>query len=196
MGQKVHPKGFRLGIYEAWHSLWFARDSYGKQVLEDQMIRSYLDRTLKGAEVSSVHIEKAGENVRVQIFSARPGVVIGKKGSDIESLRRRVANMLPGRVVEVSVQEVQSPETDAMVMAKSIYWPEITGSNIAGETNLRPSKSARSAVESKPDNSSRANTTKSSSRQAMGSGRSSGMNALAIRPIPRTGLATISRAAT
>lgn len=120
MGQKVHPKGFRLGIYETWHSLWFARDSYGEQVLEDQMIRSYLDRTLKGAEVSSVKIEKAGENVRVQILSARPGVVIGKKGSDIESLRRRVANMLPGRVVEVSVQEVQSPETDAMVMAKSI----------------------------------------------------------------------------
>lgn len=120
MGQKVHPKGFRLGVYEPWQSLWFARGSYGKQVLEDLAVRRYLDVVLKGAEVSKVLIEKAGENVRVQIESARPGVVIGKKGQDIESLRKRVASMLPGKVVEVSVQEVQNPEIDAMVMAKSI----------------------------------------------------------------------------
>jgi small subunit ribosomal protein S3 len=120
VGQKVHPIGFRLGINETWKSLWFARDSYGKQALEDIAIRTYLDKTLKNAELSSVNIEKAGDNVRVIIASARPGVVIGKKGSDIESLRKKVAAMLPGRAVEVSVEEVRSPETDAMVIARSI----------------------------------------------------------------------------
>lgn len=121
MGQKVHPIGFRVGIYRDWLARWFARDSYGKQVLEDLKIRKFLDRSLETAEVSSIEIEKAGENVRVIIFSGRPGMVIGKKGQEIEQLRSQVAALLDGkRNVEISVQEVKNPELDAQLVAKGI----------------------------------------------------------------------------
>lgn len=120
MGQKVHPKGFRLGVYQYWDSCWFARDSYGKQVMEDLAIRKFLDKALENAEVAKVYIEKAGENVRIVIHSARPGVVIGKKGQDIETLRRKIADQLKGRTVEVSVQEIKNPEIDAAIVAKGI----------------------------------------------------------------------------
>jgi small subunit ribosomal protein S3 len=121
MGQKVHPIGFRVGIYRDWFARWFARDSYGKQVLEDLKIRKFLERTLESAEVSSVEIEKAGENVRVIIFSGRPGMVIGKKGQEIEQLRNQVAALLEGkRNVEISVQEVKNPELDAQLIAQGI----------------------------------------------------------------------------
>ncbi len=120
MGQKVHPKGFRLGIYRDWDARWFARDSYGKQLLEDLKIRRYLSRALKHAEVARVEIEKAGDNIRVIIHSARPGVVIGKKGQEIESLRAALSKQLGKPGVEISVQEVQNPELDATLIANSI----------------------------------------------------------------------------
>ncbi len=120
MGQKVHPKGFRLGIYRDWDARWFARDSYGKQLLEDLKIRKYLSRALKHAEVARVEIEKAGDNIRVIIHSARPGVVIGKKGQEIESLRTALSKQLGKPGVEISVQEVKNPELDATLIAKSI----------------------------------------------------------------------------
>ena len=84
MGQKVHPIGFRLGVYRDWDARWFARDSYGKQLMEDLAIRKLLSSSLDRAEVARVEIEKAGDNVRIIIHSARPGVVIGKKGQEIE----------------------------------------------------------------------------------------------------------------
>ncbi len=121
MGQKVNPIGFRLGIYRDWRARWFARDSYGKQVLEDLKIRKFLDQTLENAEMSSVEIEKAGENVRVIIFSGRPGMVIGKRGQEIDQLRTQVGALLGGkRNVEISVQEIKNPELDAELVAKSI----------------------------------------------------------------------------
>lgn len=120
MGQKVHPLGFRLGVYKDWNSRWFARDSYGKQLMEDLAIRSFLNKELRHAEVARVEIEKAGENVRVVIHSARPGVVIGKKGQDIDVLRKKILARLPGRTVDVSVQEIASPELNAMAVAKNI----------------------------------------------------------------------------
>jgi small subunit ribosomal protein S3 len=120
VGQKVHPKGFRLGVYKEWDSRWFARDSYGKQLMEDLAIRKYLDTTLANAEVAKIDIEKAGDNVRVVIHSARPGVVIGKKGQEIDALRKNIASQLSGRNIEVSVQEVKSPDLDAMLVAKNI----------------------------------------------------------------------------
>ena len=120
MGQKVNPKGFRLGIYRDWDSRWFARDSYGKQLMEDLSIRKFLDKTLENAEVARVEIDKAGDNVRVTIHSARPGVVIGKRGQEIETLRKKISEQLKGRAVEVSVQEVKNPEADATVIAKNI----------------------------------------------------------------------------
>lgn len=121
MGQKVHPVGFRLGIYRDWMSRWFARDSYGKQLLEDIKIRRFLNKFLYNAEISKIEIEKAGDNVRVIIHSGRPGVVIGKRGQEIDSLRAQLVRLLGGKKsVEVSVQEVKNPEIDATLVAKSI----------------------------------------------------------------------------
>ncbi len=120
MGQKVNPNGFRLGVYKDWNSHWFARDSYGKQLMEDLAVRRFLDKALENAEVAKVDLEKAGDNVKIVIHSARPGVVIGKKGQEIETLRKRISEHLKGQNVEVSVQEVKSPEMDAMIVAKGI----------------------------------------------------------------------------
>ena len=120
MGQKVHPIGFRLGVYRGWLSRWFARKSYGELIMEDLKIRRYLAKRLKNAEVSSVEIEKAGENIRVVIYSGRPGVVIGKKGQEIENLRSELAKVLGKSNIEVSVQEVKNPELDAVLVARNI----------------------------------------------------------------------------
>lgn len=121
MGQKVNPVGFRLGIYRTWDSRWFARKSYGKEVLEDVQIRSFLNKALANAEISKIEIEKAGDdNLRVTIHSGRPGVVIGKKGQEIESLRNEIARRLGKKNVEISVQEVKSPEVNAVLVAKNI----------------------------------------------------------------------------
>lgn len=120
MGQKVNPVGFRLGIYRDWSSRWFARKSYGKELLEDVQIRNFLNAALENAEVSKIEIEKAGENIRVVVHSGRPGVVIGKKGQEIESLRNEIARRLNKKNVEISVQEVKQPELDAVLVAKNI----------------------------------------------------------------------------
>ncbi len=120
MGQKVHPIGFRLGVYRDWLARWFARDSYGKLIIEDMKIRRYLNDRLKKAEISSIEIEKTGDNIRVIIFSGRPGVVIGKKGKEIDSLREALSKMLDKKSVEVSVQEVQNPDLDAVLVARNI----------------------------------------------------------------------------
>jgi small subunit ribosomal protein S3 len=121
MGQKVHPIGFRLGIYRDWISRWFARDSYGKQLLEDIKIRKFLDKSLENAEISKIEIEKAGDNIRVVVFSGRPGMVIGKKGQEIEQLRSQLVALLGGKkTVEISVQEIKNPELDATLVAKGI----------------------------------------------------------------------------
>ncbi|HSW73639.1 MAG TPA: 30S ribosomal protein S3 [Candidatus Limnocylindria bacterium] len=127
MGQKVHPIGFRVGVYRDWLSRWFARDTYGKQLLEDIKIRRYLNGALESAEVSKVEIEKAGDNVRVIIFSGRPGMVIGKKGQEIDQLRTQLGRILGSKKsIEISVQEVKSPELDAMLVAKNIA-DQLTG---------------------------------------------------------------------
>ena len=120
MGQKVHPLGFRLGVYRNWFARWFARDSYGKQLLEDLEIRKFLKSELSRAEVSRIEIEKAGDNVRVIIFSGRPGMVIGKKGKGIEDLRTKLAEKIKKNNIEISVQEVKSPELDAQLVAQAI----------------------------------------------------------------------------
>jgi small subunit ribosomal protein S3 len=120
VGQKVNPVGFRLGIYRDWDSRWFARKSYGKEVLEDFAIRKFLNKALENAEVARIKIDKASDNIRVEIHSGRPGVVIGKKGQEIEALRNEIARRLKKNNVEVSVQEVKSPELDAVLVAKNI----------------------------------------------------------------------------
>lgn len=121
MGQKVNPKGFRVGIYRDWDSQWFARrGNYAALLREDLEIRRYLEKRLAGAEISSVKIAKAGDVIRIDIYSARPGVVIGKQGKEIESLRRELVKLLGRDTVEVSVKEVENPELDAMVVARAI----------------------------------------------------------------------------
>lgn len=121
MGQKVHPIGFRLGIYRSWPSRWFARrEKYADMLFEDIKVRQYIERNLFGAEISSIEIEKAGDIVKVIINTARPGVVIGKKGQEIETLRKQLGRLLGRDNVEVSVQEIKNPELDATIVAKSI----------------------------------------------------------------------------
>jgi len=120
VGQKVNPIGFRLGVYRTWDSRWFSRDSYGDQLLEDFKIRKYLESALENAEIAKIEIEKAGDSIRVVIYTARPGVVIGKKGQEIESLKRDLAKQLKKQNIEISVQEVKQPELDAQLVAKNI----------------------------------------------------------------------------
>lgn len=120
MGQKVHPIGFRLGVYRDWDAKWFARGSYGKQILEDMSIRRFLKGALEGAEVARIEIEKASDNIRILIHSSRPGAVIGKKGQEIDFLRNELVKMLKVNNIEISVQEVKTPELNATIVAKSI----------------------------------------------------------------------------
>src|SRR4029453_5183844 len=120
MGQKVNPVGLRLGINRTWDSRWFAnRREYGKLLHEDMKIRNYLREQLKQAGVSKVLIERPHKKCRVTIFSGRPGVVIGKKGAEIEKLRKKVAEMT-GSEVHLNIVEVRKPETDATLVAENI----------------------------------------------------------------------------
>jgi len=120
VGQKVNPVGFRLGVYKDWSARWFAKKSYADSVLEDLKIRKFLDQVLSKADIASVEIEKSGDNVKVIVHSGRPGVVIGKKGQEIENLKRDLAKELGRKVIDISVQEVKKPELDATLVAKSI----------------------------------------------------------------------------
>ncbi len=121
MGQKVHPRGFRTGIYLGWDSKWFARrGDYAKLLLEDFKIREYIEKKLPRAEISVIKIAKAGDNIHIDIYSARPGVVIGKQGKEIEALRHDLSRILGRPTVEVSVKEIDKPDLDAMIVAKSI----------------------------------------------------------------------------
>ena len=123
MGQKVHPTGIRLGISKGWASKWFSSSSdYSKNVFQDFKIREYLNKKLKDAAVSKIQIERSSENVTVAIFSARPGIVIGKKGEGIESLRKEVATLIDTSInnVLLNINEIKKPELDAKLVASSI----------------------------------------------------------------------------
>jgi small subunit ribosomal protein S3 len=120
MGQKINPIGFRLGINRTWDSRWYAnKREFGKLLHEDVAIRAYLTKELKQAGVSKVLIERPHKKCRVTIYSARPGVVIGKKGADIEKLRKKVADMT-GSEVHLNIVEVRKPEVDATLVADNI----------------------------------------------------------------------------
>ena len=120
MGQKIHPTGFRLAVTRNWNSRWYANDNdFAGMLAEDIKVRDYLKTKLKNAAVSRVLIERPAKNARITIFSARPGVVIGKKGEDIEALKRELATRL-GVPVAVNIEEVRKPEVDAKLIADSI----------------------------------------------------------------------------
>ena len=119
MGQKVSPTGFRLGITEDWRSRWYANKDYAANLENDLAIRSFLKKELDRAAVSGVEIERAGDKTKVIITTARPGVVIGKKGAKIDELRRDLEKIATG-TVSVEVIEVKRPELDAQLVAESI----------------------------------------------------------------------------
>ena len=120
MGQKVNPISFRLGIYRGWDSRWFSNKNYGDMMLQDVQVRKFVDENLDRAEVSRIEIERAGENIKVIIHSGRPGMVIGKRGQEIDTLRKQLALQIGVPSVEISVQEIAQPELDALLVAKNI----------------------------------------------------------------------------
>ena len=120
MGQKIHPTGFRLSVTRAWASRWFATNrNFAGMLAEDLKVREYLKTKLKNAAVSRILIERPAKNARITIYSARPGVVIGKKGEDIENLKAELTRRL-GVPVAVNIEEVRKPEIDAQLIADSI----------------------------------------------------------------------------
>jgi len=120
MGQKINPTGFRLSVSRNWSSRWYASNrDFAGMLAEDIKVREYLKTKLKSAAVSRVLIERPAKNARITIFSARPGVVIGKKGEDIENLKKELSRQL-GVPVAVNIEEVRKPEIDAKLIADSI----------------------------------------------------------------------------
>lgn len=123
MGQKVHPTGIRLGIVKDWTSKWYADSKdYANYLYTDLKVREHLRKKLANASISRIQIERPARNARVTIHTARPGIVIGKKGEDIESLRKDVARImqLPLQTVHVNVEEIRKPELDAYLVAESV----------------------------------------------------------------------------
>ena len=119
MGQKVSPTGFRLGITEDWRSRWYADKDYAANLANDLAIREFVEKELARAAVSRVEIERAGDKTKVIITTARPGVVIGKKGSEIDALRKKLQQVATG-TVSIEVVEVKRPELDANLVAQSV----------------------------------------------------------------------------
>ncbi len=119
MGQKVNPVGLRLGIVKTWESRWYAGKNYANYILEDFKIRGFLKKKLFHAGVSRIEIERSSKRVRLRIFTARPGIVIGKKGSEIEQLRKDMEKMI-GHEVLIDIQEIRKPEIDAQLVAENV----------------------------------------------------------------------------
>jgi small subunit ribosomal protein S3 len=120
MGQKINPNGFRLSVSRNWTSRWYANSNdFASMLKEDVEVRNYLKKKLKNASVSKVLIERPAKNARITIFSSRPGVVIGKKGEDIEVLRKELQKRM-GVPVHVNIEEIRKPEVDAQLIADSI----------------------------------------------------------------------------
>src|SRR5262249_55827151 len=118
MGQKVHPYGFRIGYNRTWHSRWYSETDYLKHLHDDLKLREELKRDLANAAVSEIEIER-GNKLKINIMTARPGVIIGKKGASVDQLRDRLQKRL-GKDIHVNIIEIQRPETDAQLVAESI----------------------------------------------------------------------------
>ncbi len=119
MGQKVNPLGLRLNITRTWDSIWYADKEYSTYLIEDQKIKKFLKKRLQHAGLSKVKIERTGEQVRIKLFTARPGIVIGKKGAEIEILKKELEKLIT-RKVTLDIQEVRRPEADAQLVAENI----------------------------------------------------------------------------
>lgn len=119
MGQKVHPLGFRLGVYEDWSAHWYAKNAYGNNLLEDFKIREYLAQKLGRTDLSKVVIDKAVDSVRVTLVASRPGLIIGKKGQGIDQLKSDL-HRLVNKNIDISVQEEKIPEINPQLVAEGI----------------------------------------------------------------------------
>lgn len=119
MGQKTHPRGFRLGVTDTWDSRWFAGKNYADLLQQDLAIRKFLKKRLSHAGVPRIEIERAAKNVRVHIHTARPGIVIGKKGAEIENLKKEIQKLTP-KEVSINIVEIRRPETDGQLTAENV----------------------------------------------------------------------------
>jgi small subunit ribosomal protein S3 len=119
MGQKVHPIGIRLGIIKDWTSKWYAGALYAEYLNVDLRVRDYLEKRLTAASVGRIQIERPARNARITIHSARPGVIIGKKGGEVDELRQAVSKIM-GVPVHINIEEIRKPELDARVVAQGI----------------------------------------------------------------------------
>ncbi len=119
MGQKVNPIGLRLGIVKTWDSRWYADKKYADYIYEDQKIRKFIKDKLFHAGISRIEIERSSKRVRLRIYTARPGIVIGKKGSEIELLKKDLEKMIDHEVL-IDIQEVRKPEIDAQLVAENV----------------------------------------------------------------------------
>jgi small subunit ribosomal protein S3 len=119
LGQKVNPIGLRLGIVKTWESRWYAGKKYADYILEDFNIRRFIKDKLNHAGIARIEIERSAKRVRLRIFTARPGIVIGKKGSEIERLKKELENLVSQEVL-IDIQEVRKPETEAQLLAENV----------------------------------------------------------------------------
>ena len=119
MGQKVHPIGFRLGVIRTWDSKWYAEADYAKLLHEDIKLRNYLKKRLFHAGISKIELERAANKAKINIYAARPGIIIGKKGSEVEALKKELAK-LTDKEVFINIQEVRKPEIDAQLLAENV----------------------------------------------------------------------------
>lgn len=121
MGQKVHPHGLRVGVIKDWDAKWFADNrNFADNLIEDNKVREYVKRRLFQSGVSKIEIERAAKRVKLNIFTAKPGMVIGKGGAGIEQLKKEVQSMIGEKTVLINIVEVKNPETDAQLMAENI----------------------------------------------------------------------------
>ena len=119
MGQKVNPNGFRLGVNRTWSSRWFSKSNYAKFLHQDLEIKSYVEKKLKNASIAKINIERAAKKIRISIFSSRPGIIIGKKGADIEYLKNKLTK-LSNLEVFLDIKEIRKPEVEAKLVAENI----------------------------------------------------------------------------
>ena len=119
MGQKVNPIGLRLGIVKTWNSCWYADKEYKQFLHEYLRLKKFLKKKMYHAGISKIEIERAAKRIRVNIFAARPGIIIGKKGSEIEALKKELAKLVKGEIF-ININEVKRPETDAQLIAENV----------------------------------------------------------------------------
>ena len=119
MGQKTHPIGIRLGIIKSWDSKWFARKNYKEQLHEDLAVQRYIKKNLFHAGVPKIEIERTGQKIKATIHTARPGIIIGKKGAEVEKLKKELEK-ITGREMSIDIKEVRKPELDAQLVAENI----------------------------------------------------------------------------